>query len=184
MKEHDLIELAQAQIPDETVSAAGVFQPRGTQAGMDIGVGGAGDTIGHGLTGMAAGAISLAVGEAAGRGLSVAEGIPRWTLMAVTPAKLYAFHVLSPNDGIHFEMSELFRVWDLDAVTVHVSGRVGVRVFVVDDHAEGHSYEFEGTRWGWSHARVVMNVFGGHGAHHGEPADTPDGPTDEPVGTR
>lgn len=161
MKEADLIAQAQAQVPDETVSAAGVFQPRGTQAGMDIGAGGAGDTFGHGLTGMAIGAISIAAGEAAGRGLSVAEGIPRWTLMAVTPTKLYAFHVLSPTDGLSFEMKELFRVWSLDAITVHVSGRVGTKLFIVDDHAEGHSYEFEGFRWGWQHANVVMHVFAG-----------------------
>ena len=159
MKEADLIAQAQAQVPDETVSAAGVFQPRGTQAGMDIGAGGAGDSFGHGLTGMAVGAISIAVGEAAGRGLSAAEGIPRWTLMAVTPTKLYAFHVISPTNGASFEMKELFRVWSLDAITVHVSGRVGVKVFIVDDHAEGHSYEFEGFRWGWQHANLVMNVF-------------------------
>ena len=162
MKEAELIAEAQAQVPDETVSAAGVFQPRGTQAGMDIGAGGAGDTFGHGLAGMAVGAISIAAGEAAGRGLSAAEGIPRWTLMAVTPTKLYAFHVLSPTDGATFQMKELFRVWSLDAVTVHVSGRVGVKVFIVDDHEEGHSYEFEGFRWGWQHANVVMNVFAGH----------------------
>jgi len=162
VKEAELIALAQAQVPDETVSAAGVFQPRGTEAGMDIGSGGAANSMGHGLAGAAVGAISIAVGEAAGRGLSVAEGIPRWTLMAVTPTKLYAFHVISPSDGIHFDMRELFRVWDLDAITVHVSGRVGVKVFLVDDHADGHSYEFEGFRWGWQHSSVVMNVFGGH----------------------
>ncbi|MGZ4681615.1 MAG: hypothetical protein ACXWCM_08180 [Acidimicrobiales bacterium] len=163
MKEAALIAMAQAEVPDETVSAAGVFQPRGTEAGGDIGIGGASSTMGHGLAGAAAGAISMAVGQAAGRGLSLAEGIPRWTLMAVTPTKLYAFHVLSPTDGLTFEMKELFRVWPLDAISVHVSGRVGVKVFVVDDHAEGHSYEFEGFRWGWAHANLVMNLFGGEG---------------------
>jgi hypothetical protein len=159
MKEAELIALAQAEVPDETVSAAGVFQPRGTQAGRDLGVAGAGNSAGDGLAGMAVGAISIAVGEAAGRGLSVAEGIPRWTLMAVTPAKLYAFDVVSPTDGARFAIRQLFRVWSLDAVTVHVSGRVNTKVFIVDDDADGHSYEFEGFRWGWQHAKVVMNVF-------------------------
>src|SRR5262249_55136357 len=103
MKEAALIALAQDQVADETVSAAGVFQPRGTEAGLEIGEAGMSSGVGHGLAGAVGGAISLAAGSAAGRGLSVAEGLPRWTLMAVTPTHLYAFHVLSPTDGLEFE---------------------------------------------------------------------------------
>ena len=163
MKEAALIALAQSQVDDETVTAAGVFQPRGTSAGLQIGDAGAVSGLGHGVAGAVGGLVAMAAGTAAGRGLSIAEHLPRWTLMAVTATKLYAFHVLSPTDGIEFEMAGLFRMWSLDQITVHGSGRVGTKVFVVDDTAARHSYEFEGFRWGWQHSNVVMNVFGGDG---------------------
>jgi hypothetical protein len=92
---------------------------------------------------------------AAGQGAAAVEGVPRWTLRAVTPTRLHAFaaHALP-----HVRIEEPFRVWDRDAITVRVEGRLNVKVFEVEDHGDGRRYEFEGFRWGGQHARVVMSL--------------------------
>ena len=149
--------MAQAQVPDETVSAAGVFQPRGTQAGMDIGAGGAGNSMGHGLAGVAVGAISIAVGRGRRAGPVGGRGHP-----ALDAHGGHADQALRvPRDQperrpVRFEMQELFRVGTSTPSPCTSSGRVGTRCSSSTTTPRPR-YEFEGFA-GWQHANVVMKL--------------------------
>src|ERR1044072_884045 len=87
----------------EKVEAAGVFQPRGTAGAMT-----------------AAGPI----GAVAGGPLAAEEGVPRWTLIAVTPEHLYAFGAeLAVGGGV--KSLEPFMTFERDQNSVPGHGRRG-----------------------------------------------------------
>jgi hypothetical protein len=137
VSEKSLVEQAQAAIGGgEQVQAAGVFQPRGTE--------GAATAVG------AVGAL------AGGRVMSQAEGVPRWTLMAVTPAHLYAFE--AHGQGTSWRVAEPFAKWEREKIAVTVHGRLGVRTFEVEDLGSGQRYEFEAPRFGPAHGTLVIKL--------------------------
>jgi hypothetical protein len=151
MSEASLVEQAQEAIgSQEKVLAAGVFQPRGTSGAMTggFGVGGAAGKIGEAVLG--------AAGVMGGRVLSEVEDIPRWTLIAVTPTHLHAFH--AHGFGPAFRIGEPLARWRRDKIAFTIHGRVGVRTFEVEDLETGHTYEFETPRFGAVHGAVVLNL--------------------------
>src|SRR4051794_12364513 len=86
----------------EEVQAAGVFQPRGT-AGTATAAGAAGTLIG-------------------GHELARDEGVPRWTLIAVTPQHLYAYSAqLAVGGGV--SSLDPFMTFERDKIAITVHGR-------------------------------------------------------------
>jgi hypothetical protein len=137
VSEASLVEQAQQAIGgDEKVLGAGVFQPRGTEGSMTAG-----------------GAVGALVG---GRVMSEAEQVPRWTLMAVTPTRLYAFE--AHGSGVSWRAGTQFAAWDRDKVAITVHGRLGVRTFEVEDTESGQRFEFETPRFGADHGTVVVKL--------------------------
>jgi len=120
----------------EKVEAAGVFQPRGT-AGAVTAVG--------------------AVGTVAGHELAKDEGVPRWTLIAVTAQHLYAFAAeLALGGGV--KSLEPFATFERDKIAITVHGRLGVRTFEVEDTTSGRRFEWEAQRFSPMHGSVVVKL--------------------------
>jgi hypothetical protein len=152
MSEESLEQMAQAAVGSgEEVLAAGVFEPRGT-SGAGLGA----LDVGHAAGGLAGEVVGAAVGAFSGRVMAEADAVPRWTLMAVTPAHLYAF--VAHGQGIGWRVAERFAVWDRDKIAFTVHGRVGQRIFEVEDLATGRRYEFETARFGPAHGSVVIKL--------------------------
>lgn len=120
----------------EKVEAAGVFQPRGTEGAMTA--------VG-------------AVGVAAGGALAKDEGVPRWTLIAVTPQHLYAF-AAEPAIGGGVSSLEPFATFERDKIAITVHGRLGVRTFEVEDTTSGRRFEWEAQRFSPMHGSVVVKL--------------------------
>jgi hypothetical protein len=144
------------------VIAAGMFQPRGTSGGRSgtFGAGLASDNIVGELVGAAA-------SVEAGRAMSHVDGVPRWTMLAVTPTTLHA--IACSQHGVGWQPQETFATFDRSSVRVTVRGRVNVRTLSVEDPASGRTYEWEGNRIGPAHAKAVIEAL------EAEEVDPPEG---------
>jgi hypothetical protein len=137
MSEASLVDEAQQAIGDgEKVLAAGVFQPRGTEGSIDVG-----------------GMVGAMVG---GQVMSETQQVPRWTLIAVTDTRLYAFD--AHGEGTGWSAGKPFATWDRDKIGITVHGRFGVRTFEVEDIETGRRFEFETPRFGPAHGTVVVKL--------------------------
>jgi len=158
-----LIEEAQEFLGEgEHVVAAGIFQPRGASGGM-AGAAGAGfatDNIVGEIVGAAAAVES-------GRAMSHVDGVPRWTMLAVTPATLHA--IACDQHGVGWQPRETFATFDRSKVRTTVHGRVNVRTLTVEDPESGRSYQWEGNRIGPAHAKAVIQAL------EAEEVDAPEG---------
>lgn len=152
MSDEKLIDEAKAYLGgDEQILAAGMFEPRGTTGGM-IGATGAGfatDNIVGEIAGVAAGVES-------GRAMSHMDGVPRWTMLAVTPTTLYA--IRCGQHGVGWQPQETFATIDRSKARVTVHGRVNVRTLSVEDPGSGRTYQWEGNRIGPAHAKAVIEA--------------------------
>lgn len=133
----------------EQVVAAGIFEPRGTSGGMG-GAMGAGLATNN-IVGELAGA---AASIEAGRAMSHVDGVPRWTMLAVTPATLYA--IACGQHGVGWQPQEVFATFDRSTARFTVHGRLNVRTLTVEDPSSGHTYQWEGNRIGPAHAKTVI----------------------------
>jgi hypothetical protein len=162
MSDEKLIEEAQAYLGDgEQVVAAGIFQPRGTTGGM-VGATSAGFATNN-IVGEIGGA---AAGLESGRAMSHVDGVPRWTMLAVTPTTLYA--IACGQHGVGWQPQETFATFDRSRVRVTVHGRVNVRTLTVEDSDSGRTYQWEGNRIGPAHAKAVIEAL------EAEEVDNPD----------
>jgi len=152
MSDENMIERAEAFIgDDQKVTAAGVFQPRGTTGGM-MGATGAGFATDN-LAGELAGA---AAGIEAGRAMAHVDDVPRWTMLAVTPTTLYA--LACGQHGVGWQPQSVFARFDRSAIRATVHGRVNVRTLTIEDPASGRTYQWEGNRIGPAHAKAVIEA--------------------------
>lgn len=152
MSDEKLIEEAQAYLGDgEQVLAAGMFQPRGTSGGMG-GAMGAGLATNN-IVGELAGA---AASVEAGRAMSHVDGVPRWTMLAVTPTTLFA--IACGQHGVGWQPQETFATFDRSSARFTVHGRVNVRTLSIEDPSSGHTYQWEGNRIGPAHAKAVIEA--------------------------
>lgn len=152
MSDEKLIDAATRYLGDgTTVLAAGMFQPRGTSGGMAgaTSAGFATDT----LVGEVAGA---AAAVESGRAMAEVRGVPRWTMLAVTDATLVA--IACGQHGVGWQPESTFATFDRSAIRVRVHGRVNVRTLSVDDPTSGKTFEWEGFRFGPSHANAVLDA--------------------------
>jgi hypothetical protein len=145
--EKQLEETCQRLLPDEQVLATGLFQPYGSGVAMGEGIG-AGSGIAHAahVPGVAGALMSAAAGFAAQRGLASAEHQPPWTVLAVTPTKIYAFDA-SAAGGLsakHDFSGPPYATWDRDAVAVHTTRYVTSFTLAIDDPQTATSYEYKG----------------------------------------
>jgi hypothetical protein len=163
MSDEKLIEEAQAFLgEDERVLAAGIFQPRGTSGGMGgaMGAGLASDNIVGELVGAAA-------SVEAGRAMSHVDGVPRWTMLAVTPTTLHA--IACSQHDVGWQPREVFSTFDRSTARFTVHGRVNVRTLTVEDPSTGRTFQWEGNRIGPAHAKAVIEAL------EAEEVDPPEG---------
>jgi len=152
VSDQKLIETAeQALGTDEQIVAAGVFEPRGTMGGT-IGAMGAGLSTDN-IVGEIAGA---AASVESGRAMSKVDDVPRHTLLAVTPTRLYA--LAAKPKGAHWEVVERFATFDRARIRATVHGRVNVRTLTIEDPESDRTYQWEGNRIGPDHAKAVIEA--------------------------
>jgi hypothetical protein len=152
LSDEKLTEEAQAYLGDgEQVLAAGMFQPRGTSGGMGGGMGAGLAT--NNIVGELAGA---AASVEAGRAMSHVDGVPRWTMLAVTPTTLYA--IACGQHGVGWQPQETFTTFDRSSARFTVHGRVNVRTLSIEDPSSGRTYQWEGNRIGPAHAKAVIEA--------------------------
>ncbi len=154
MNEEKLLREAQQVVgEDDVLLAAGVFQPRGTQAGMSGGAA-IGGGLARGVAGLAAAAAGMAVGQQAARTASGSLEAPRWTVLAVSTTRIYG--LVGHGEGLVIRPEEVFAVLDREHITTRVHERVGVRVLEIVDGDSGAALELETARLGGWHGTDVL----------------------------
>jgi hypothetical protein len=157
-------------ITDEEVLGAGVLQPRGAMEGMTAGL--TGSTIGDAAGAGELGAASGVGGLAAGRLAAEAQGIPRWTLVAVTPTRVVLLSVHSTY-LLNVRRPEPFAEIARAHATVTKSGVAGTAWYVLTDTAAGREYRLECSRAGdLANGNGVMKLIAGGEVSHADSATT------------
>ena len=158
MNEEKLLAEAQALVGgDDALLAAGVFQPRGTQAGMTGGAA-VGGGLAQGVAGLAATAAGIAIGQRAGNAAAHSQQVPRWTVLAVSPSRIYAF--TGQGEGLAIRPVKLFAALDRARITTRVHQRIGVQVLELIDEDTGDTLELETARLGRWHGTDVLKQLG------------------------
>ena len=157
MSEEEMVELVQDAVKglgiDDTIVAAGQFEPRG-----HVGSAFAGGIIG-GDVGEAFGGVGDAIGTVAGyeagtRLHDSASGLPREMLVGVSDTTVYGFAARSRRS----EPSALVFKLPRSGLTAKVHQRVNVRVLELIEDASGSKVELEGNRIPLTHSKDVINV--------------------------
>jgi len=157
MSEDTMIELLQHALADQgiddTIVAAGQFEPRGHVGAMFAG-GLAGGAVGD-LLGGAGDAIGTVGGAiAGGHAADAASGLPAEMLLGVSASTVYGFAGRSRRE----EPSDLiFRV-PRDGLTVKIHQRTNVRVLELIEEASGSTIELEGNRIPLTHSKDVIET--------------------------
>ena len=158
MNEQKLLSEAQAVVgQDDVLLAAGVFQPRGTQAGMSGGAA-VGGSLAHGVAGMALTAAGMVAGERAGQTVASGTPTPRWTVLAVSSERIYG--LTGYGEGFAIRPGAVFAVLRRDEVETTVHERVGVRVLEIVETGSGAALELETARLGGWHGADVLRLLG------------------------
>jgi hypothetical protein len=152
LSDEKLIEEARSFLgDDEQVLAAGIFEPRGATGGL------VGATEAGLLTDNVVGeAVGIAAGLGAGKAMSHADGVPRWTMLAVTPTTLHAIEC--GQHGVRWQPTQTFAAFDRSKITATVHRRVNVRTLTIEDPDSARSYQWEGNRIGPAHAKDVFKA--------------------------
>ncbi len=156
MNEQELIdrttELLAEQGAPETVTAAGVFNPRGHTGALFAG-GFVGDSAG-GPFGNLASSIGTAGGALAGARMhDAASGLPEWLVVAVTSTSVVGFD----TDSRRRPTDVIFRL-DRANLETKLHQRVNVRVLELVDRATGASVQLEGNRVPTLHTKDVIKA--------------------------
>jgi len=157
MSEEEMVELVQdavkAQGIDDTIVAAGQFEPRG-HTGSAFAGGLIGGEIG-GEFGNLGDAIGTVGGFAAGHRVNdAASGLPAEMLVGVSDTTVYGFAARSRRS----EPTALVFKLPRSGLTAKVHQRVNVRVLELIEEASGSRVELEGNRIPLTHSKDVINV--------------------------
>lgn len=157
MSEDTMVEVVQQAITDrridDTIVAAGQFEPRGHVGAMFAG-GLAGGEVG-GLLGGAGDAIGTVGGAIAGGHVAdAASGLPAEMLLGVSETTVYGFAGRSRRE----EPSELVFQVPRAGLTVKVHQRANVRVLELIEDASGSTIELEGNRIPLTHSKDVIEA--------------------------
>jgi len=122
---------------------------------MAAGAAAGGDLV-HGVAGLAATATAagIAIGERAGRAADRSVEVPRWTVLAVSASRIYAF--AGEGHGLAVRPVGLFAVLERGRVVTRVHQRVGVRVLEIIDADTRERPELETARLGGWHGEDVL----------------------------
>lgn len=156
MSEQAMIDLVQAALGeqgiDDSVIAAGEFEPRGHSGGAFVG-GLAGGDAGGGLAGLGD-ALAVAAGAAAGRHIADAQsGLPSSMIIGVSATMVYGF----AGRRSHLTSGLLFQL-PRDGLTAIVHQRVNVRVLELVEESSGARLELEGNRIPVTHSKDVIEL--------------------------
>ena len=157
MSEEEMVELLQEAVKahgfDDTIVAAGQFEPRGHMGsafaggiiGGDVGeeLGGVGDAIG-----------TVAGYEAGTRLHDSSSGLPAQMLVGVSDSTVYGFAGRSRRK----EPTEFVFKLPRAGLTAKVHQRVNVRVLELIEDASGSKVELEGNRIPLTHSKDVIHV--------------------------
>jgi hypothetical protein len=160
MSEERMVELVQEALVargiEDSIVAAGQFNPRGHTGGLFVGglLGGdVGGVLGGVAEGVAVGAGSLAGMHAA----DASSGLPDKMLIGVSDSAVYGFAAATR----HSEPTALAFQVERAALTAKVHQRTNVRVLELIDDASGSRIELEGNRLPVTHSKDVIEALAG-----------------------
>jgi hypothetical protein len=153
MSEERMVELVQEALAargvEDSIVAAGQFNPRGHTGGL---------FVGGLLGGDAGGAVGLGVGSLAGmHAADASSGLPDTMLIGVSDSAVYGFAAATR----HSEPTELAFQVARAGLTAKVHQRVNVRVLELIDEGTGSRIELEGNRLPVTHSKDVIEVLAG-----------------------
>jgi hypothetical protein len=157
MSEEEMVELVQdavkAQGIDDTIVAAGQFEPRG-HIGSAFAGGMIGGEIGGELGGVAD-AVGTVAGYEAGQHLhDASSGLPREMLVGVSDSTVYGFAARSRRS----EPTALVFQVPRAGLTAKVHQRVNVRVLELIEEGSSSRIELEGNRIPLTHSKDVIKL--------------------------
>ena len=168
MRESHIIDVARQVITDEEILGAAVLQPQGAMEGMSGGL--VGNTIADAAGGSELGAVSGAGALGAGQIAAAAQGVPRWTLVAVTPTRVVLLSVHSTY-LLNVRHPEPFAEIDRANVKVTKTGLAGAAWYALTDTATGRTYNLECSRGlDRANGNGVMELIAGGEVPEGEPS--------------
>jgi hypothetical protein len=152
-----MVELVQAAVAalgsDDTILAAGQFEPRGHSGGAFTG-GIIGGDIG-GKLGEAGDAIGLVAGFTAGqRAADAASGLPAQMLVGVSETTVYGFAAKTRSS----EPTDLVFRLPRAGLTAKVHQRLNVRVLELIEESSESRVELEGNRVPLTHSKDVIKL--------------------------
>jgi hypothetical protein len=160
MSEERMVELVQEALAargiEDSIVAAGQFNPRGHTGGLFVGglLGGdVGGVLGGVAEGVAVGAGSLAGMHAA----DASSGLPDKMLIGVSDTAVYGLAAATR----HSEPTAIAFQVERAAVTAKVHERVNVRVLELIEEGSGSRIELEGNRLPVTHSKDVIEVLAG-----------------------
>jgi hypothetical protein len=123
VKEEAMVELAQSVISDDTVRVAAVFQPKGA-IGLDLATMDNLNVVGS-FTNSA-----------------VVNGLPAWTLLAVSDTRIYVIAVRSVVQEITFDKPKLVGWFDREHTTVSLQmKKLMPSHLILEDETTGRTYD-------------------------------------------
>ena len=140
MREAHIIDVASQVITDEQILSAAVLQPQGAMEGMSGGL--VGNTIADAAGSTELGPVSGLGALGAGEMAAASQGVPRWTLVAVTPTRVVLLSVHSTY-LLNVRHPEPFAEIDRAHVQVTQSGLAGATWYALTDTATGRTYNLE-----------------------------------------
>jgi len=159
MNEHEMVKRVQEALTsagvEDTITAAGIFMPRGHFGGAFAG-GLIGDSIGGAVGGSMASAVGTGFGAMAGmKAVDSAADVPERTMIGVSDTKVYGFDT-EREHGRH--PTSLVFALDRSDLEAKVHQRVNVRVLELIDRETGARIELEGNRIPTLHTGPVLDA--------------------------
>ena len=154
-----LIDLSKQATGDESIIAAGDFQPKGL-TWKRAAAAGAGSLAGSELSGgnsVASGA-GAASGYMLGEYLATSGNVPPVVILAASPEKLYVLTSTNAKGIVLMKELTLLDTLNRDKLSIETKQKVNVRTVVINDEETGHEYKLEGRRMVLHHMNDLLDA--------------------------
>lgn len=153
-----LIEMSKEATGDDTIIAAGDFQPKGMMwkqaAGAAVGSIAGGAVSGGNNLAQAAGAMG---GMAAGTLASGGKGVPPVVVLAATPDKLYVLATKGQSVLLARHL-DVLTVFDRANLVITLQKKTATRTAIIEDEKTGEKLQVEGLKLGFHHMNDLLNL--------------------------
>ena len=157
-----LIDMAKEVTGDNTIVAAGDFQPKGL-TWKRAAAAGAGSLAGSEISGgdSTAAALGSSVGYIMGTYAGSSGSIPPVVVLAASPENLYVMTTTNAKGIILAQGLTLLDTLERENLLVEAKQKVTVRTIIIKDESTGHEYKLEGKRLLFHHMNDIIDTLAG-----------------------